>query len=172
MKKLLNLVWVLGLTWCMATPVLAGGSDNKQNFSAAFAGSLSRNAATEGADVAAYNPGRPHASEKRHGGKPWTFSRLPLITIIQWLARIIPRITPLPPQVHSPFIKPISGRFSARSLSTAAVPRLSMRTATPSPRGSVLPQHTAPLHRWDSAGTKPSPAPPGPTIITFYPAAS
>jgi long-chain fatty acid transport protein len=30
--------------------------DNKQNFSAAYAGSLSRNAATDGADVAAYNP--------------------------------------------------------------------------------------------------------------------
>ncbi|MCG8565476.1 MAG: TonB-dependent receptor [Desulfobacterales bacterium] len=35
---------------------VAGGVDNKQNFSAAYVGSTSRNAATEGADIAAYNP--------------------------------------------------------------------------------------------------------------------
>lgn len=40
----------------MAAPVFAGGIDNKQNFSSAYAGSLSRNAATDGADAAAYNP--------------------------------------------------------------------------------------------------------------------
>jgi long-chain fatty acid transport protein len=36
--------------------VVAGGVDNKQNLSAAYAGSASRNGAIEGADVAAYNP--------------------------------------------------------------------------------------------------------------------
>ncbi|WDP93350.1 MAG: outer membrane protein transport protein [Desulfobacter sp.] len=36
--------------------VLAGGVDNKQNLSAAYAGGPSRNGAIEGADIAAYNP--------------------------------------------------------------------------------------------------------------------
>ncbi len=40
----------------MAAPAFAGGIDNKQNFSSAYAGTLSRNAATDGADAAAYNP--------------------------------------------------------------------------------------------------------------------
>ncbi len=40
----------------MAVPAFGGGIDNKQNFSSAYAGSLSRNAATDGADAAAYNP--------------------------------------------------------------------------------------------------------------------
>ncbi len=40
----------------IAVPAFSGGIDNKQNFSGAYAGSLSRNAATDGADVAAYNP--------------------------------------------------------------------------------------------------------------------
>lgn len=39
-----------------AAPAFCGGIDNKQNFSAAYVGSLSRNAATDGADSAAYNP--------------------------------------------------------------------------------------------------------------------
>ena len=37
-------------------PAFGGGIDNKQNYSSAYAGSLSRNAATDGADAAAYNP--------------------------------------------------------------------------------------------------------------------
>lgn len=40
----------------MAAPAFGGGIDNKQNFSSAYAGTLSRNAATDGADAAAYNP--------------------------------------------------------------------------------------------------------------------
>ncbi len=36
--------------------VFAGGVDNKQNYSANYAGTVSRNAAVEGADIAAYNP--------------------------------------------------------------------------------------------------------------------
>ncbi|WDP92129.1 MAG: outer membrane protein transport protein [Desulfobacter sp.] len=47
---------LVGLFLGLAAPAFAGGIDNKQNFSAAYAGSLSRNAATDGADVAAYNP--------------------------------------------------------------------------------------------------------------------
>ncbi len=56
MKKGLS-SFVLGcLLWGMTTPALAGGVDNKQNFSADFVGTGSRNAAIDGADVAAYNP--------------------------------------------------------------------------------------------------------------------
>ncbi len=36
--------------------VFAGGVDNKQNYSANYAGTVSRNAAIDGADIAAYNP--------------------------------------------------------------------------------------------------------------------
>jgi len=52
MKRWLLTVLILG----MAVPAFGGGIDNKQNFSAAYVGSLSRNAATDGADAAAYNP--------------------------------------------------------------------------------------------------------------------
>ncbi|HCY85468.1 MAG TPA: long-chain fatty acid transport protein [Desulfobacteraceae bacterium] len=56
MKNWLKLWCVLIIVAGLSTPVFAGGVDNKQNFSAAYAGSLSRNAATDGADAAAYNP--------------------------------------------------------------------------------------------------------------------
>jgi long-chain fatty acid transport protein len=56
MKKWFNPVLLVVLTLGMAVPAFGGGIDNKQNFSAAYAGSLSRNGATDGADVAAYNP--------------------------------------------------------------------------------------------------------------------
>jgi len=52
MRRCLLIVLILG----MAVPAFGGGIDNKQNFSSAYAGSLSRNAATDGADAAAYNP--------------------------------------------------------------------------------------------------------------------
>jgi long-chain fatty acid transport protein len=52
LRKFLLIVLVLG----MAAPAFGGGIDNKQNFSSAYAGTLSRNAATDGADAAAYNP--------------------------------------------------------------------------------------------------------------------
>ena len=52
MKKCFLIVLILGT----AVPAFGGGIDNKQNFSSAYAGSLSRNAATDGADAAAYNP--------------------------------------------------------------------------------------------------------------------
>lgn len=51
-KKWFLIVFILGT----AVPASGGGIDNKQNFSSAYAGSLSRNAATDGADAAAYNP--------------------------------------------------------------------------------------------------------------------
>lgn len=56
MKNWLRLWCALVIVAGLSTPVFAGGVDNKQNFSAAYAGSLSRNAATDGADIAAYNP--------------------------------------------------------------------------------------------------------------------
>ncbi|MCG8617328.1 MAG: outer membrane protein transport protein [Desulfobacterales bacterium] len=56
MKNWLKLWCVLIIVTGLSTPVFAGGVDNKQNFSAAYGGSLSRNAATDGADIAAYNP--------------------------------------------------------------------------------------------------------------------
>jgi long-chain fatty acid transport protein len=56
MKKWFNPVLLVALTLGMTVPAFGGGIDNKQNFSAAYAGSLSRNGATDGADVAAYNP--------------------------------------------------------------------------------------------------------------------
>ena len=52
LRKCLLIVLILGT----AVPAFGGGIDNKQNFSSAYAGSLSRNAATDGADAAAYNP--------------------------------------------------------------------------------------------------------------------
>ena len=52
MRRCFLIVLILGT----AVPVFGGGIDNKQNFSAAYAGSFSRNAATDGADAAAYNP--------------------------------------------------------------------------------------------------------------------
>lgn len=56
MKRWQVQVWMLVFSLCVATPAMAGGIDNKQNFSAAYAGTLSRNAATDAADAAAYNP--------------------------------------------------------------------------------------------------------------------
>lgn len=56
MKTWLKLSFMVVLIVGLASPAFGGGVDNKQNFSAAYAGSLSRNAATDAADVAAYNP--------------------------------------------------------------------------------------------------------------------
>lgn len=56
MKKRFCSVLLVVLIMGMAVPAFGGGIDNKQNFSAAYAGSLSRNGAIDGADVAAYNP--------------------------------------------------------------------------------------------------------------------
>lgn len=56
MKKVWMVVSLLGWLFCCGSLAVAGGVDNKQNFSAAYVGSASRNAATDGADTAAYNP--------------------------------------------------------------------------------------------------------------------
>lgn len=57
MKKLFLLAVAAALV-VSALPqlVLAGGIENKQNFSARYAGSPARHASTDGADIAAYNP--------------------------------------------------------------------------------------------------------------------
>ncbi|MFO7752238.1 MAG: long-chain fatty acid transport protein, partial [Desulfobacteraceae bacterium] len=57
MKKLLLSALAIALT-LTAIPqfVLAGGIENKQNFSARYTATGSRNAAIDGADIAAYNP--------------------------------------------------------------------------------------------------------------------
>jgi len=47
---------VLGLLLCAASPVAAGGIENKPNFSAEWIRTLNRNAATDSADIAVYNP--------------------------------------------------------------------------------------------------------------------
>ena len=57
MRNWYSFAWLAVLTLgVMVSNSFAGGIDNKQNFSGAYAGSLSRNGATDGADVAAYNP--------------------------------------------------------------------------------------------------------------------
>ncbi len=57
MKKKMGLGIVLLLcTGVLAQVALAGGIDNKQNLSARYLATLSRNAAIDGADIAAYNP--------------------------------------------------------------------------------------------------------------------
>jgi long-chain fatty acid transport protein len=59
MKRLLVFLCVSALVFAVATPLLAGGIDNKHNFSAEYARTLrtlNRNAATDSADAVAYNP--------------------------------------------------------------------------------------------------------------------
>ena len=56
MKKLLVLLCVAGLIAASASPLFAGGIINKQNLSADYMRTLSRNAATDYADIAVYNP--------------------------------------------------------------------------------------------------------------------
>jgi len=52
MKKIL----VTLVSMSLFALALAGGIDNKQNFGTKYIGSTSRNAAVDGADIAAYNP--------------------------------------------------------------------------------------------------------------------
>lgn len=56
MKKLFTLLFVGGLIFSTASPLIAGGVDNKHNFSAEYIRTLNRNAATDSADAVAYNP--------------------------------------------------------------------------------------------------------------------
>ncbi len=55
MKKLM-VVFAVGLIFSGASLLFAGGIDNKQNFSAEYLRTFSRNAATDAADATVYNP--------------------------------------------------------------------------------------------------------------------
>ncbi len=55
-KTIVSIFAVLLVLGFFADFVFAGGVDNKQNYSANYAGTVSRNAAIDGADIAAYNP--------------------------------------------------------------------------------------------------------------------
>jgi long-chain fatty acid transport protein len=56
MKKMLTFLILSGIILLSTSSVLAGGIINKQNFSAEYLRSFSRNAATDAADVVVYNP--------------------------------------------------------------------------------------------------------------------
>ena len=56
MKKFLVCLCVAGLMVSLSSPLMAGGIINKQNFSAEYLRTFSRNAATDAADAVAYNP--------------------------------------------------------------------------------------------------------------------
>ncbi|MBW1744497.1 MAG: hypothetical protein JRJ47_13875, partial [Deltaproteobacteria bacterium] len=56
MKRFLAFLCVSALVFCLTSPVMAGGIDNKHNFSAEYIRTLNRNAATDSADATVYNP--------------------------------------------------------------------------------------------------------------------
>jgi len=56
MKKLFVFLCVVGLIAASVSPLFAGGIDNKTNWSAEYIRTLNRNAATDSADIVAYNP--------------------------------------------------------------------------------------------------------------------
>ena len=56
MKKFLVFLCVAGLIASSASPLFAGGIENKHNWSAEWVRSLNRNAATDSADAVVYNP--------------------------------------------------------------------------------------------------------------------
>jgi len=56
MKKLLIFLCVSGLIVSLASPLMAGGIDSKTAWSAEYIRTFNRNAATDSADAAAYNP--------------------------------------------------------------------------------------------------------------------
>ncbi len=56
MKKLFMFLCMLGLIFSLTSPLIAGGIDNKHNYSAEYIRTLNRNAATDSADAVAYNP--------------------------------------------------------------------------------------------------------------------
>jgi long-chain fatty acid transport protein len=56
MKRLVVFLCASALVVCLACPVMAGGIDNKHNFSAEYIRTLNRNAATDSADGVVYNP--------------------------------------------------------------------------------------------------------------------
>ena len=56
MKKFFVFLCVTGLIAASASPLFAGGIDNKTNWSAEYIRTLNRNAATDAADIVMYNP--------------------------------------------------------------------------------------------------------------------
>jgi len=56
MKEFVVFVFVACTVFCVTLPLLAGGIDNKTNYSADYARTLNRNAATDSADAVVYNP--------------------------------------------------------------------------------------------------------------------
>ena len=56
MKKLLIFLCVSGLIFSLTSPLMAGGIDSKTAWSAEYIRTFNRNAATDSADAAAYNP--------------------------------------------------------------------------------------------------------------------
>ena len=56
MKKLLTVTFVTGLVLSITSPLMAGGIANKQNFSAEYLRTFSRNATIDSADAAVFNP--------------------------------------------------------------------------------------------------------------------
>jgi long-chain fatty acid transport protein len=56
MKKLFVFLCVTGLIVASASPLFAGGIENKHNWSAEWVRTLNRNAATDSADAVSYNP--------------------------------------------------------------------------------------------------------------------
>ncbi len=56
LKRIFICLFMPGMVFCAISQAAAGGIDNRQNFSAAYIASPSRNAATDGADIVAYNP--------------------------------------------------------------------------------------------------------------------
>lgn len=56
MKRFLACLCVSALVFCLVSPVMAGGIDNKHNYSAEYIRTLNRNAATDSADAVVYNP--------------------------------------------------------------------------------------------------------------------
>jgi long-chain fatty acid transport protein len=56
MKAFIVFVFAAFALFCVTSPLLAGGIDNKTNYSADYIRSLNRNAATDSADAVVYNP--------------------------------------------------------------------------------------------------------------------
>lgn len=56
MKKLLAVMCVTSLIMFLSSPLMAGGIDNRTNWSAEYVRTFNRNAATDAADIALYNP--------------------------------------------------------------------------------------------------------------------
>ncbi len=56
MKEFVVFVFAACAVFCVTSPLLAGGIDNKTNYSADYIRTLNRNAATDSADAVVYNP--------------------------------------------------------------------------------------------------------------------